>query len=197
MKLSDYARDVLGVSYQTAWRWWKADKLPHPAKQTKTGSVIVEYTPGSDSGRPAKVAAVYARVSSNEKKGELDTQADRLVGYANARGWKVKHCVKEVGSGINDARKKLKSLLGKDDYSILVVEHKDRLARFGVNYMVQLLGMLGVQVEIVNTQDNGRDELMMDLISIITSFCARIYGQRRSTRKTEKIIAELETNGAD
>ena len=74
------------MSYQTAWRWWKAGKLPHPASQSETGVVIVHYNPDdiNHRGRPKDVAAIYARVSSAEKKASLDTQVQRLTQYAAA-----------------------------------------------------------------------------------------------------------------
>ncbi len=199
MKLSKYAKEVLGVSYQTAWRWWKAGKLPHPAHQAATGTVIVDYTPDQilHKGRPSDMVAIYARVSSTEKKAELDAQADRLIHYAAAKGYRVTHVVKEIGSGINDSRPKLSHLLQATDYGILLVEYKDRLARFGTNYMELLLAQLGVKLEIINTTENGRDELVMDLITIITSFCTRIYGSRPPIRKTERLIAELQNGNAD
>ncbi len=197
MKLSTYAKEVLGVSYQTAWRWWKAGTLPHQATQTSSGTVIVHYTPPqpTNTSRPQNVAAIYARVSTPEKKSDLDSQSSRLSQYATARGYQIAHLVKEIGSGINDTRPKLTRLLKKTDYGILLVEHKDRLARFGTNYMQLLLEMLGVRLEIVNLAENGRDELMLDFIAIITSFCARLYGRRRSSRKTERLIAELLPEG--
>ena len=83
------------------------------------------------------------------------------------------------------------------EYDILLVEHKDRLARFGTNYLDVLLLRLGVKLEIVNLAENGKDELMQDLVAIVTSFAARLYGQRRASRKTEKIIAELKDGGAE
>lgn len=67
-------------------------------------------------------------------------------------------------------------------------------ARFGTNYLDVLLSKLGITLEIVNLAENGRDDLMSDLVAIITSFAARLYGQRRAKRQTEKIIAALEAN---
>ena len=99
--------------------------------------------------------------------------------------------VKEVGSGLNDNRKKLAKILVDDNYNILIVEHKDRLARFGTNYLNILLEKIGKKLEIVNLAENDKEELMQDLVAIVTSFCARLYGLRRSKRKTEKIIKEL------
>jgi len=191
MKLPDYAKH-LGISYQTAWRWWKAGKLPHRAYQSETGMVIVDYNPSTET-TPAGTnrAAIYARVSSFENKDNLEQQAELLSQYAIAKGYQITKVVKEVGSGLNDNRKKLESLLMSKDYDILIVEHKDRLATFGTHYLDVLLSRCGVKLEVVNLADKGRDELMQDLIAIITSFAARLYGQGQAKRKTEKIIKEL------
>jgi predicted site-specific integrase-resolvase len=190
MKLSDYAKH-LGISYQTAWRWWKSNKLPHPAKQTKTGTVIVDFKPELESLVQDNKVVIYARVSSSENKDNLDRQAERLIQYATVKGYQIVRVVKEIGSGLNDKRRKLENLLKEEDYNILLVEHRDRLARFGTNYLDLLLSRLKVKLEIVNLADNGQDELMQDLVAIITSFAARLYGQRRGKRKTERIIQEL------
>lgn len=196
MKLPDYAKH-LGISYKTAWRWWKSGKLPHPARQTETGMVIVDFNPAPKAVSTQDRAAIYARVSSSENKGNLERQAERLTQYAIAKGYRVVRVVKEVGSGLNDNRKKLEGLLQSSDYDILVVEHKDRLARFGTNYLDVLLSRCGVRLEIVNLAENGRDELRQDLVSIITSFSARLYGQRRAKRKIEKIIQQLQGGDED
>lgn len=191
MKLADYAKH-LGISYQTAWRHYKAGKIPYPTKQLDTGTVIVDFNPNIGATKVGN-AAIYARVSSAENKDNLERQADRLTQYAMAKGYTIKHVVKEVGSGLNDNRKKLEKLLKQDDYQFLVVEHKDRLGRFGTHYIDVLLARCGVTLEIVNQAENGRDELMTDLVAIITSFAARLYGQRRAKRKTEKIIQTLQS----
>lgn len=188
MRLPDYAKH-LGISYRTAWRWWKNGTLPHPARQTETGMIVVDFNPQTPATNDR--AAVYARVSSSENRDNLERQAERLKQYAIAKGYRITQVVKEVGSGLNDSRQKLENLLKSSDYDILIVEHKDRLARFGTHYLDLLLARCGVRLEIVNLADNGRDELMQDLVAIITSFAARLYGQRRAKRKTEKIIQEL------
>ncbi|MCL1474623.1 IS607 family transposase [Argonema antarcticum A004/B2] len=132
-----------------------------------------------------------------ENKGNLNRQALRLTEYAIANGYQIVRNVKEIGSGLNDNRKQLEALLQQDDYNILLVEHKDRLARFGTHYLDVLLLRLGVKLEIVNLADNGRDELMQDLVAVVTSFAARLYGQRRAARKTERIIAELKNGESE
>ena len=68
------------------------------------------------------------------------------------------------------------------------MEHKDRLTRFGFNYIETLLKTKEIKIEIINEAVEEKADLIEDLVSIITSFCARIYGQRRTKRKTEKII---------
>ena len=71
------------------------------------------------------------------------------------------------------------------------MEHKDRLTRFGYNYLEQLLKMQDRRIEVINLAESGKEDLIQDFVSIVTSFCARLYGQRRSKRKTERLIAEL------
>ena len=112
-----------------------------------------------------------------------------------AKGWQVHQVVKEVGSGVNDQRPKLIKLLGDSSITLIVVEHKDCLTRFGYNYIETLLAQQGRWIEVVNLAENDKEDLLNDLTSIIYSFCARVYGQRRAKRKTEKITAELKQNG--
>ena len=100
--------------------------------------------------------------------------------------------VKEIASGVNDSRPKLLSLVGDTSITLLVVEHRDRLTRFGFHYIETLFKTRGRKIEVVNQADNGTEDLLADLVSIISSFCARLYGQRRAKRKTEKIVAALE-----
>ncbi len=97
-----------------------------------------------------------------------------------------------MGSGVNDHRKQLIKLLESDDYNLIVVEHKDRLSRVGLNYIQVLLKKLGKEVEVINLAEERTDDLMQDFVSIITSFCARLYSLRRRTRKTECLIKCLE-----
>ena len=185
MKLSVWARKE-GIGYRAAWRMWKAGQLK--GHQLPTGTIIVEEE------RPSILpdsVAIYARVSSSENRNKLDSQAERLTQYAVARGYRIYKVVKEVGSGVNDNRKQLLKLLTDDGYSRIIVEHKDRLTRFGFNYIDTLFRQHGKSIEVVNEAANDRDDLMQDFVSIITSFCARLYGQRGSTRKTERIIREL------
>ena len=188
MKLKEYARQQ-GVSYRTAWRWWKAGKLP--GHQMDTGTILIEPE-APPSGVSSQRVAIYARVCSAENTGNLDSQAERLAAYCAARGYQVAKVVKEVGSGVNDGRPKLLALLEDQGISLIVVEHKDRLTRFGFRYLETLLKTQGRAVEVVNQAENGTEDLLADLTAIVYSFCTRLYGQRRAKRKTEVIVRELE-----
>ncbi|MBD2393790.1 IS607 family transposase [Cyanobacterium aponinum FACHB-4101] len=186
MKLSDYAKK-LGVSYKTAWRMWKRGEIK--ATQLPTGTIIVTTEEISPQG-----VAIYTRISSAENKSNLDSQAERLKAYCIAKGYQIKYIVKEVGSGVNDNRKKLVELLLKDDYSLIICEHKDRLTRVGFNYLKVLLNKQGKDIEVVNLAEERKDDLMQDFVAIITSFCARLYSIRKRTRKTECLIQCLKEN---
>ena len=114
-----------------------------------------------------------------------------------AKGYQVSKVVKEVGSGINDTRPKLLQLLQDMSITLIVVEHRDRLTRFGFNYLNTLLVLQDRHLEVVNLAENGKEDLIEDLVAIITSFCARLYGQRHCKRKTEKIIKELQNHDTE
>jgi putative resolvase len=195
VKLSDYARRV-GVSYRTAWRWYKSGQLK--GYQVETGTIIVtELPPETVVSTPVQKVAIYTRVSAAENKDNLEGQAKRLMDYCAAKGYAVTVVVKEIGSGVNDTRPKLLKLLTDSTITLIVVEHKDRLTRFGFNTIEKLLAMQGRRIEVINLAENGKEDLVQDFVSIVTSFCARLYGQRRSKRKTERIIAELQMDGVD
>jgi putative resolvase len=187
MKLSTFARRT-GICYRTAWRWWKTGKIK--GYQMETGTVVITEEITEQPGQE-KVVVVYTRVSANENRPNLDSQAERLCAYCAARGWKVVKVVKEVGSGVNDGRRKLLALLADPTVTVIVVEHKDRLTRFGFRYIETLLAMQGRSIEVVNVTENPIEDIIADFVSILYSFCARLYGQRRAKRKTEKIVQEL------
>ena len=130
-------------------------------------------------------------------KRNLDAQAERLTAYCAARGYKVAKVVKEVGSGVNDRRKKFTELLADKEITLIVVEHRDRATRFGFHYLETLLENEGRRIEVINESAGDKDELMQDLIAVITSFTTRYYGQRRAKRKTELIIAELKDGNVE
>ncbi|HEY4384515.1 MAG TPA: IS607 family transposase [Ktedonobacteraceae bacterium] len=186
MRLSQYAKQQ-GISYSTALRWWRRGTIR--GYQAATGTIIVEM---EEKPLPAEERVViYARVSSPEHRENLERQAERLAQYCTTRGYQVHQVVKEVGSGVNDSRPKLLALLKDQRATRIVVEHKDRLTRFGFRYLETLLGVQGRAIEVVNLAENSTEDLLSDLTSIMYSFCARLYGQRRAKRKTEALVAQI------
>jgi predicted site-specific integrase-resolvase len=188
MKLSQYAKKY-GIHYTTAYRLWKLGHLK--GKQLPTGTIVIfEDEPLLDG--PKNRAVLYARVSSSENKSNLEAQLSRLRDYASARGYIVVKEIKEVGSGLNDKRPYLEKVFLADNWDLLIVEHKDRLARFGTNYISLLLKKQGKTLEIINQATEDTDDLMPDFVGLITRFTARLYGLRRSQRKTQAIIKHLQ-----
>jgi putative resolvase len=192
MKLSEYAKQK-GVTYRTAQNHWYKGLLN--GEQLATGTIVIFEDDKKNVEFKNLQVATYARVSSSQNKDNLDKQQSRLIDYANAKGYKTLYNIKEIGSGLNDARPKLIELLSNKKIDIILVEHKDRLTRFGFKYIETLMEIQGRKIEVINNLDDDKDDLIQDFISVITSFCARIYGQRRSKRSTEKLIKELNVKG--
>lgn len=184
MKLRDYAK-LHEVTYRTAWNRFKAGKIKN-AIQTETGTIeILEIKEPTDYG-----VILYARTSSSQNKKLLENQVERLKDYAAAKGYKIKQIVKEFGSGLNDERKQLTKILKENKYDKIIVEHKDRLTRFGFNW-IQLL--TDNRIEVINETKEKDEDLTADLISIIHCFSARLYGLRKSQNvknKIKKVITE-------
>jgi len=180
MRLSVYAKKT-GVTYKTAFRWWKAGKLD--AYQMDTGTIIVREP--ATSAEQLQVA-LYARISSADQKEDLERQMQRLKDYAASKGYQVTKMVSEQASGLNDRRPKLMKLLTDASVGIVVIEHRDRLTRFGFNYIEQLMQMQGRRLEVIFPSDTDND-LVDDFIAVITSMASRLSGRRTSKRRAEKI----------
>jgi len=193
IKLCDYAKNH-SVTYRTAWNRFNAGKIPNSFKN-RDGQILIEII--NEKNIDLTKVAIYARVLSNKNIKNLDEQAIILTHYAIAKGYQIVKVIKEVGSGVNDNRKKLKKLLESEDWGTLIVEHKDRLTRFSFNYIEILLNKECRKIEVVNLAEDEKSDLMQDLVSIIYSFSAKMYGLRRSKRKTEEIIKFLEKDLKD
>jgi predicted site-specific integrase-resolvase len=180
MKLSDYARQV-GVTYKTAYQWWRAGQLD--ASQRPTGTIIVREAKPSATG-----VALSARVSSAEQNAEVTRQLHRLRDYAATRGYQVVAEVTEIAFGLNDEHSKLTKLLTDAQVGVIVVEHRDRLTRFGYGDIAALLEHEGRRVEEIYPSDTGND-LVDDFVSVITSMAVRLYGRRTAKQRAAQIQA--------
>jgi putative resolvase len=186
MKLSDWAKRN-GVTYHTAYRWFRQGNLPVAAQQTTTGTILVETA--DDSRKDQTV--IYGRVSSHPQRQDLARQVLRCREFCAANGWSVAATYQEVGSGMNDQRRQLHKMLALQPTRI-VVEHKDRLTRFGFHYLRALLEQQGCQIAVMDNSFEAKDDLMKDLLSVIYSFAARMYGLRKGAIKARKIKGELQ-----
>lgn len=185
MKLSHWAKQE-GISYITAYRWWKKGILPVPAEQIKTGTIMVYPQKATIGG-----VALYARVSSGDQKADLERQLGRLVAFANTSGLKVTKAISEVGSGLNGRRGKLLALLKDPTISTIVVEHRDRLARFGFEYIECALASTGRRLCVIDDGEMN-DDLVQDMIDVLTSFCARLYGRRGAENRAKKALEAVQ-----
>lgn len=184
MKLSAWAKQQ-GISYKTAWRMWKEGRLPIPAEQLPTGTVVLHPPEMKYQG-----VALYARVSSVDQKDDLDRQLARLTDYAVAHHLTITQAVKEIGSGLNGHRKGLLRLLGDVTAQTILVEHRDRLVRFGFEYIEGSLAAQGRRIVVIET-DEVTDDIVRDLHEVIVSMCARLYGKRSAQHRAKKALAVI------
>lgn len=191
IKLSTWAKQN-DMRYLAAWKMVKNGLLPIETLPTGQIRVIVDDKP-----KVEEKVAIYCRVSNSQQASTtLQSQCERLKNFCAAKGYKVSKIVMETGSGLNDSRKQWLDLLADTSITKIVVEHKDKFSRFGFNAFQTLLKAQGREIEVVNEADDDKQDLIDDFVFIITSYCSRIYGSKKSKGKTEKIIQELnsETN---
>jgi putative resolvase len=186
MKLAGWAR-ANGVHPQTAYRWFRQGTMPVPARRLPSGTILVQV-PGSDhDGGLDQRAVLYARVSAHDQRGELDRQVTRLSRWATTQGVTVAEVVTEVGSGLNGRRPKLRRVLADPRAAMIVVEHRDRLARFGVEELEAALSAQGRRLVVVDPGEASED-LVGDMIEVLTSFCARLYGRRGARNRALRAV---------
>jgi putative resolvase len=132
----------------------------------------------------------YCRVSSADQKTDLDRQVARVVTGATARGFVVAEVVTEIGSGLNGERRKLHRILSDPSARVIVVEHKDRLARFGIEHLQAVLAATGRELVILDPEEST-DDLVKDMADVLTSMCARLYGQRAAKNRAARALAAV------
>jgi putative resolvase len=183
VKLSEWAKRA-GVHYQTAWEWARDGKMPVPVIKTPSGSWLVLEPEPIAVGR----VVAYCRVSSAEQKSDLDRQVARVVQGATVRGLAVGEVVTEIGSGLNGKRRELHRILADPSARVIVVEHKDRLARFGVEHLQAALAATGRELLVLDPEEST-DDLVKDMTDVLTSMCARLYGQRAAKNRAARAVA--------
>jgi putative resolvase len=191
VKLAEWAR-ANGVHPQTAYRWFREDRMPAPARRLSSGTIWVDSVPSDEAGR----TVVYARVSSHDQRQDLDRQVARLTDWATSNGLEVGEVVTEVGSGLSGKRPKLRRILSDPSASVVVVEHRDRLARFGVEHLEAALSAHGRKVVVADPGETT-DDLVRDMIEVLTSMCARLYGRRGARNRAIRAVTATKQTDAE
>ena len=195
------ACEYLNISRSTILRW-ETEGVINPIKtiggHRRYKIEELDSWVGKEIDSDSKNYLIYARVSTKkqEESGNLDRQANRLMEYAITNKYNIISLYKEVASGINENRKELMNLLKEiesEEINYLIIEYKDRLARFGYNYIERYCKSYNVEIIILEKTEEKdlNKEMVEDMISIITSFSARIYGQRGG-RKVKETMLSLE-----
>ncbi len=135
--------------------------------------------------------ALYARVSSSDQKSDLDRQLSRLTEYAIANKMTIVDAVKEVGSGLNGHRKGMMRLLADAQAQTILVEHRDRLMRFGFEYVESALAAQGRKLLVMESEE-VTDDIVRDLHEVIVSMCARLYGKRSAKNRAQKALDAMQ-----
>ncbi len=191
----DVACEMMGVSKETLRNWddsgkFKATRTEGNHRRYRLGDILDHLGVVRAKEEQPDVVCCYCRVSSHDQKvkGDLERQKGRVLEHCVKKGYKVEHILEEVRSGMNDNRPKLKILfkLVRDrKIKKIIVEHKDRLTRFMFGIFEEFFGSFDVEIEVIAKKRNQtfEDELVEDMISLMSSFSAKIYGKRSGERR--------------
>ncbi|MCO1593797.1 IS607 family transposase [Micromonospora sp. RHAY321] len=183
MKLAEWARRN-GVHPQTAYRWFREGTMPVPARRLPSGTIMVDVVSNDTQGQ----VVVYARVSSVDRRADLDRQVARVAGWVTGQNMVVSRVVTEVGSAVDGRCKKFLGLLRDPSVTTIVVEHRDRFARFGAEYVEAALAAQGRRLLVADPAEVD-DDLVWDVTEILTSLCARLYGRRAGAIRASRAVA--------
>ena len=197
----------LGISFITLKRWIYSGKIR--AVRTPTGRWMIpeseiERIIGGKAGAEEVRAIIYARVSSSDKSG-LKRQIHYLTQYCSAKGYKVVDVLSDIASGLKTSRRGLMKLFNyvvDRRVDVVVITYKDRLTRFGFEYLEYFFSQYGVRIEAVYGEEprDAYQELVEDLLAIVTSFAGKLYGMRSYRKKRlvqgfKSLLEEVEGDG--
>ena len=192
IRLSEYAK-LMTVTRQTAYNWYRNDKIPYPVERVSERIILVEV-PDDFTGEPViksnrgKTVA-YCRVSTQKQKDGLTNQRLALLEYANENGIRIDKFVEEIGSGFNEHRTKLKKILQDPDVGTIIVEHRERLARSNFELIQSTLSAQDRNIIVVKNDDIDSD-LVTEITEFMVSAAGRIYGKRGAKRVKEQLDRE-------
>lgn len=189
------AANLLGVSTTTLRRWEASGKL---SSERTVGnhrrylySAIKNFRNLKIKDKmESKITIGYCRISSSDQKEDLNRQVKYISDFCCAKGYAFR-IIQDIGSGLNYNKKGLRelvSLILKNEIERIVVSYKDRLIRYGYEFLEQVCNFNDVRIEIINQSESlsYEEELVKDVLSIITVFSSKLYGSR--SHKTKNII---------
>jgi putative resolvase len=184
VNLAEWAQ-AQGIDRSTAYRWYREGVLPVPVR--KVGRLILVSPQTATASAVSAGVGLYARVSSHDQRRDLDRQVSLLSGWAAQAGLPVVRVEAEVGSGMNGARAKVRRLLADPAVTTVVVEHRDRLGRMNTELVEAALSAHQRRLVVL---DDGEvtDDLVRDMVEVLTSFCARLYGRRSARNRALKAL---------
>jgi len=178
-----YIEAIVGKGGHRRFKWSEVKRLMHL----------------TDPQAPAKQCIIYCRVSTTIQRDNLKRQRARLEAYAVANGYMIEKIYEDIASGMNFKRKGLLKVLNycqTHAIKAVIIEFKDRLARFGVELIQAMLASFETELVIVNrVASDYKQEIIDDMIAIIVHFSSRLYGKRRGRKKTTQIKQILKDTG--
>jgi len=197
----------LGIHFVTLKRWIYSGKIR--AVKTPTGrwmipeSEVERIIGGKEEVKEVR-AVIYTRVSSSDQKSDLERQIEYLTQYCTTKGYKVIDILSDIASGLKTNRRGLLKLFNyvvNKQADIVVITYRDRLTRFGFEYLEYFFSQYGVKIEVVYGEEpkGAYQELVEDLIAIVTSFACKLYGMRSHKVKKlkETVEKELKEDGSN
>ncbi len=171
--------------------------MPVPARRLPSGTIMVEVPDNAQQGQVVVYALVSSADQRADQRADLDRQVARVTTWVTGQNMAVSRVVTEVGSALNGRRKKFLGLLRDPDATTIVVEHRDRFARFGAEYVEAALAALaalavqGRRLLVVDPAEPAGvdDDLVRDVTEILTSLCARLYGRRGAADRASRAVA--------
>ncbi|MDG4763864.1 IS607 family transposase [Solwaraspora sp. WMMD406] len=191
MNLKEWAASQ-GIAYVTARRQYAAGTLPVPTY--RLGRLIMVGDPLAAAPTDTGQVVVYARVSSADQEADLDRQVARVTVWATGQRLSVSRVVTEVGSAVDGHRTKFLALLRDPTVSTIVVEHRDRFARFGAGCVEAALAAQGRRLLVVDPAGVD-DDLVGDVTEILTSLCVRLYGRRAAADRVRRAVEAVTAAG--
>lgn len=193
--------DKIGVHYQTVKRWCREGNLDYtktPGGDRRIPQREVNRFTGNK--KPQDNIIIYARVSSHNQKenGDLQRQINQAKKYAKSHGWTILNIYKDIGSGLKENREGLQKMMQKAkeaNFGKIIFTYQDRLTRFGYKYLKKYFNQNGVTLQAIKEKTNksAEEELIQDMIKLVSSFSGKLYGMRSSKKKniTKKIKKEV------